>query len=119
MPSQTYQTASRQLLRQGCDALARGDVRQASGKGWGAAAQMVKAIAEQRGWPHQGHADLYNAISRLVSETGDEDIGQLFNVAGNLDSNFYEGWNNAANVGRALNDMERFLDKLDSLGPAS
>ena len=30
--------------------LAEGDLLQASEKGWGAAAQMVKAVAEARGW---------------------------------------------------------------------
>ena len=50
MVANTYQAASRQLLAQGRDELADGDVRQASEKGWAAPAQIVKAIAEQRGW---------------------------------------------------------------------
>lgn len=48
-PAQAYQNASRSLLAQGFAELARGDLRQASEKGWGAAAQMLKSIAEQRG----------------------------------------------------------------------
>ena len=44
MTSRTYQVASGQLLRQACEELAGGDVRQASEKAWGAAAQIVKAI---------------------------------------------------------------------------
>ena len=62
--------ASRQLLRQGWEELAAGDVRQASEKGWGAAAQMVKSIAERRAWQHTNHAALFTAVSRLVNETG-------------------------------------------------
>ena len=46
MTTQTYRDASRLLLAQGRAELAAGDVRQASEKGWGAAAQMVKSIAE-------------------------------------------------------------------------
>jgi hypothetical protein len=42
-----YRTASKQLLAQGFTELASGDARQASEKGWGAAAQMLKAVAEQ------------------------------------------------------------------------
>ena len=48
--TQKYRNDSRTLLAQGRAELAQGDVRQASEKGWGAAALMLKAIAEQRGW---------------------------------------------------------------------
>ena len=42
--------------------LAEGDLLQASEKGWGATARMVKAVAETRGWRHSSHGDLYRAI---------------------------------------------------------
>ena len=115
MASQRYQAASRQLLAQSREELARGDVRQASEKGWGAAAQIVKSVAELRGWGHRSHAALYNVVSRLVHETNDDDIRRLFDVAGNLHVNYYEDWNNAENVASSLNDVERFLDKLEPL----
>ncbi len=117
MVAQTYLAASRELLAQGREELARGDVRQASEKGWGAAAQMVKSVAEQRGWEHRSHAALFNAVSSLVSETGDNDIGRLFHIASALHVNFYEDWDNAENVARGLDDVERFLDQLEP--PAS
>ena len=50
MASQKYQRDSRGLLAQARGELAQGDLRQASEKGWGAAALMLKAIAEQSGW---------------------------------------------------------------------
>ncbi len=74
MVAQTYQTASRHLLTQAREELAAGDTRQASQKGWAAAAQIVKSVAVRRGWAHHDHAALYNVISRLASETGDDDI---------------------------------------------
>ena len=49
MATQKYQRDSRHLLGQAREELAQGDVRQASEKGWGAAAQIVKAVAETRG----------------------------------------------------------------------
>ena len=49
MTTEKYREASRHLLAQAHGELYAGDVRQASEKGWGAAAQVVKAIAEQRG----------------------------------------------------------------------
>ena len=115
MMSQTYQAASRQLLQQGREELALGDTRQASEKGWGAAAQMVKAIAERRGWEHRNHAALFVAVSRLVAETGDQDIRRLFAVANSLHVNFYENWDTAQNVAGNLDDVERFLDGVEPL----
>ena len=119
MTSQTYQAASRQLLAQSREELARGDIRQASEKGWGAAAQIVKSVAERRGWAHRSHAALYSVVSRLVHETSDDDIGRLFHVASALHVNFYEDWDNSENVMRALSDVERFLDKLEPLMAAA
>jgi hypothetical protein len=115
MVSQTYQAASRQLLQQGREELAIGDVRQASEKGWGAAAQMIKAIAEQRGWEHRNHAALFVAVSRLVAETGDQDIRRLFAVANSLHVNFYENWDTDQNVRGNLDDVDRFVDKVELL----
>ena len=118
MVAQAYQTASRELLAQGRAELAAGDVRQASEKGWGAAAQMLKAIAEQRGWEHRNHGALFDVISYLVSETRDPEIRRLFRVANALHVNFYENWDNAENVAGDLDDIERFLDKLEPLAAA-
>ena len=115
MAAQTYQTASRHLLAQACAELAAGDTRQASEKGWGAAAQIVKSVAEHRGWEHRSHAALFNAISRLVAETGDGDIRDLFHIANALHINFYENWDNAENIAGALSQIEQFLDKLEPL----
>ena len=55
MQGQIYREASRPLLAQAVGEWESGDLRQASEKGWGAAAQMVKALAEQRGWQHNNH----------------------------------------------------------------
>jgi hypothetical protein len=115
MATQKYRNDSRELLAQSRVELAAGDVRQASEKGWGAAAQMVKAIAEQRGVHHRGHALLYDVVSTLAAEAGDDDIDRLFELAGGLHTNFYEDWYGAGRVERGLRDVERFLDKLEPL----
>ena len=115
MAPPTYQTASRHLLAQAGVELAAGDTRQASEKGWGAAAQIVKSVAAQRGWEHRSHAALFEVISRLVDETGDADIRRLFRVANALHVNFYENWDKAENVAGDLVDIERFVDKLEPL----
>ncbi len=93
----------------------QGDLVQASEKGWGAAAQMVKAIAEQRGWRHRAHEFLFDAVDALAEEAGDEDIDRLFDVASALHVNFYENWASARRVHRGLRDVGLLLDKLEPL----
>ena len=95
--------------------LAGDDLLQASEKGWGAAAQAVKAVAEARGWPHNGHRQLFQAIDRLVRETGDEDIRSAFNDAGALHTNFYEGWLSRESVEADLARVAELVEKLEAL----
>ena len=54
---------AREFLIKGRAHLAEGDLLQASEKGWGAASQMVKAVAEARGWRHSTHGDLYRTVA--------------------------------------------------------
>ena len=90
-------------------------MRQASEKGWGAAAQMVKAVAQQRGWPHGGHRQLFRIVRLLQDETGDPNISRLFAVANSLHTNFYEDWLEYETVTRHLDDVARFIDLLEPL----
>ena len=115
MQTLTYQDAARQLLTQGFEELAGGDSRQASEKGWGAAAQMIKAVASDRGWKHDSHAALYAVIDRLVKETGDDDIRNRFSTANALHQNFYENWGSTDYVAGGLADVRELLDKLEPL----
>ena len=95
--------------------LANDDLLQASEKGWGAAVQAVKAIAEARGWRHKSHVDLYRAIDRLCQETGNRDLVDLFGAAGNLHINFYEGWLTRRMVDQYLTRVEELVAKLGAL----
>lgn len=115
MVSQSYQEASRRLLAQGVEELARGDTRQASEKGWGAAAQMLKSIAERRGWEHERHVALGRIIGRLAHETGDVELRRLYRVASDLHTNFYEDLDDADHVAAGLDDVGLLLDKLERL----
>ncbi len=113
--AQTYQDASRTLLEQGFAELEQRDLRQASEKAWGAAAQMLKSIAERRGWEHKGHRFIRRVASRLANETGDVEIRRLYRVASDLHTNFYEDLDTAEDVTSGLEDVQRFLDKLAPL----
>ena len=110
-----YQATSQAMMAQSRDELARGDLQQASEKGWGAAAQMMKAIAESRGWEHGRHRHLHQIASRLRAEVGDRDIYRLFNTAGALHENFYENQMTVQDIAEALEDVEELLKKLEHI----
>ena len=74
LTTQQYRQASERFMAQARRELADGDLAQASEKGWGAAAQMLEAVAQQRGWEHSRHLHHLVTASRLRSETGDGDI---------------------------------------------
>ena len=112
---QQYSANGHDFLARARTYLAEEDLLQASEKGWGAAAQMVKAAAEARGWRHRSHRDLYAAIDQLVDETGDDDIRLAFGSAGQLHINFYEGWLSPETVEAYLAEVAEFVEKLDGL----
>ena len=114
-PVATYREASRQLLAQARAELDAGDLRQASEKGWGAAAQMVKAAAQARGWPHNAHRYLWTGVRDLTNEVGDPDVHRLFGSAHYLHGNFYENAFDAGMVSSYLEDIEQFIVKLERL----
>lgn len=92
--------------------LKEGDLLQASGKGWGATARMVKAAAETRGWRHRSHGDLYRAVNRIAEETRTERIRILFRSASALHQNFYEGYMPEETVADSLKDVEEITGLL-------
>ena len=115
MTSQQHQQASAHFLAQARRELADGDLAQASEKGWGATVQILKAVAEHRGWEHSRHRHHLVTASRLRSETGDGDIRRLFNAASALHENFYENTMQAFEVGESLDDVAALLDKIRPL----
>ena len=95
--------------------LAEDDLLQASEKGWGAAAQMVKAVAEARGWDHSGHRQLFVTVRRLVEETGDEQLRAGFAFANVLHINFYDGLLPREDVEAYLAHIREFVGRLEEL----
>ena len=111
----TYRNSAATLLEQARTELAAGDARQASEKGWGAAAQAVKAIADARGWQHRNHAALFRIVGRLAAETHDDDIHRWFLTASSLHVNFYENWLEADAVSVGLDDIDQLVRRLASI----
>lgn len=95
--------------------LAEGDLTQASEKGWGAAAVLVKAAAEKRGWQHDGHRNLWNVVRQLVRESGDSDLRLQFGYAQTMHINFYEAAMDQEEVEEYLRQVEGLVRKLEGL----
>ena len=113
--AQRYQATGKEFLAEARDYLTAGNLRQASEKGWGAAAQMIKCIAHQRGWRHRGHHLLFQAVNRLTRETGDRRLQVLFHAANSLHTNFYEGVMPAGMVEDGLAQVTELVELLDGI----
>ena len=167
--TRTYREQSRAFLDKAREELDAGDLVLASEKAWGAAAMMVKAVAEQRqgdckvarqllsevlfpssprrrgprppscchmkpvrlrfvqrhetlqssceqrGIPHEGHNGLWRIVEDLDSETGDEELIDLFHSAGGLHKNFYENRLRPRTVRRGIQRIEQFVVKVERL----
>ena len=90
MNAMRYRMVCHQMQIDAQTALSRGDSCKASEYGWGSAVQMVKAIAEDKGWRHLTDDQIVEAIDRIREETREPQIGLLFNQALALHFNFYE-----------------------------
>ena len=79
-----YVQRGRKFLAQASEELAKDDLDQASVKAWGAASQLMKAAAAERGWKHGQHRDLYRVAARLANGAYDNDIRNSFSIASDL-----------------------------------
>ena len=110
--AQKYRADSRPLLNYAFDELERGDLRQASEKGWCSVTLALKSIAE-RDIEHRSHNSLYSIAGMLADEVADDDIYHMFLVASGLHTNFYEDNCTSATVRSGLRQVQRLLDKLE------
>jgi hypothetical protein len=111
-----YAETSKALLEKARAELQAGDLIQASEKGWGAAAHIVKAVAQRRGWQHGSHRLLFEAVNRLAQETNDPELRRLFRTAGFLHTNFYENWQPREFVEDSLADVDEIVAKIERIG---
>ena len=99
--------------------LAQGDVCQAGEKGWGAVAQLTKAVATLRSWEHYDHVAIQEAVTALMSELPEraEVIDQGLSAAERLHGNFYEVFMTSERAEIALAQVRPLLQILWQLLP--
>ncbi len=69
-----------------------GDNRQGSEKLWGAATQIVIAMAQERGWDYGSHHAMKAASARLTVEYADPAFQDGFGLAEKFHGNFYHNF---------------------------
>jgi len=111
-----YRRLNGKYLNDADELLEKGDYTQASEKLWGAAAEIVKAVAAKRGVRLGAHRSLTKFVVELDEEQPKLNLATEFSVANNLHINFYEDWlhpsmvaKNAQTVKNFISKMERFL----------
>ncbi len=80
----------------------RGDVLQGAEKLWGAAAHAVMSAAQERGWAHDSHRSMKNAVFNLSQEADDPLIDYGFGFAEKFHRHFYHD---------SMEDWERDADR--------
>lgn len=95
--------------------LEKKDLAQASEKLWGAAAEIVKAVAAKRGVELGTHASLWAYVEELDRQNPGLGLIEKFSYAGNLHTNFYENWLSTGYVVRGMNVVKNFVDKMKRL----
>ena len=112
-----YATQAREFLAQSREYLANDRLHQASEKGWGAAAHMVKAVAEAQGWVYQKHRDFSRVMNQASRLTGNDRLLDLQGRASLLHENYYERkrFLDANIIGKNLESMEELVELLAPL----
>jgi hypothetical protein len=99
---------SEQFLRSAEELIAEADYVQASEKLWGAASQLVKAVAAKRRVELRSQSDLNRFVAELRSEANEPEIRRLWQIATSLHQNFSEAWLPADMVKDSVADIPRF-----------
>ena len=113
--SNKHAELSQWCLGQAENYLQAGNNIQASEKGWGAAAQALKAIAEERGWNHNSHTLIVDVAQQVTYEENRPDLIRLFGTAQALHTNFYEDWLSSDTVSIYLEDVKKLLPELERI----
>ena len=110
-----YNELSLHYLERADEYLEAGDRVQASEKGWGAVAEAIKSIAEQRGWNHQGHRLLNDIAYQLTAEWERPDLKLLFDAMEKLHINFYEDTMELDDVAASIGNAKSLLHGLEEM----
>ena len=112
-----YRQQSREFLAKSRQYLAEDDLHQAAEKGWGAAAWMAKAVAENQGWRYERHDEFFHVMNRTTRLSGDSRIRDLRPWANELHGCYYKRkrFLDATDIGYGLDQIEVLLDIMEPM----
>ena len=110
-----YHVLSEKYFAEAREFLNKGDLVQTSEKLWGAASLAIKMTAAKRGLKMEKHGSLWEFVSKLSDESGDNDFIRLFYTANALHRNFYENQMNQKALEIASKDIEQLIAKLKDI----
>ena len=111
--SEEYMELSQDYLSQAELELGQGDLKQAGEKTWGSVATAIKSISVQRGWRHDHHTLIGDALREVADEFGREDWKHWFHTAEALHSNFYENRLAEPDIQDGIERAKRLLAELE------
>lgn len=113
--TEEYLKLNSKYLLEAQQLLEKKDLAQASEKLWGAAAEVVKAVAAKEGVELGTHASLWAYVEKLDRQNPGLRLIEEFSYAGNLHTNFYENRLTAGYVVRGVDVVRDFVDKMKRL----
>lgn len=111
----THLEQSRALLKQASEGLEAGNLHRAAESGWYAALEVLKAVAEERGWEHYSERQVVGVFSKLAAETRSAKLRHQFSSAFMLHTFFGEGWLEEDWVKRELDYVREFVAEVEGL----
>ena len=110
---------SRRFILEAREELNEGNRLQGGEKAWGAVAQRLKIIGDDRGWNHGSHRQLESIGHHIRSEYPDYDSGDFATAMSNAyhkgHKNFYENWLDSDEVEETIEGVEKLLPVLESI----
>ena len=115
MSLEKYIDLSKRYFEQALEMIDEGNHVKAGEMLWGATAEMVKALALNRGLELKSHGEIWDYVTKLSEETEDREILKVFHVANSLHVNFYENWMPPKAVEEDAKFIEALIEKLEKL----
>lgn len=115
MVVQEHLETAREFIDESDLYFAKGDVLQGSEKTWGAAAHIVMAMAQKKGWPFGNHRALNIAVRRLADEYGDPTLEPAFGIAEKFHANFYHKFMEDFEYDSGRPVVRQFVEKMQTL----
>ena len=117
-PITAHETHCETLMAHAVEMLEEEDRAQASEKAWGAFAQQVHIICDQRHWEYVNHGQLWRIITALIAESAPADTATLqadASEANRLHENYYRDVMELDEIGQAHIAVRRAIATLQEI----